>query len=348
MFWLGLASHRDQANTSAQARPGVEDPYESAPGEQEDEEKAAVGDEINAMLVSLLPWGTSILFHIGLVVLAIFVVWTTTRIEKEEVIIPLASLSPTPGAPLTMKVTKKMVRTRKTRRTITKEVVKPPTQLSNKIKTKMSLTGAAGGSAAKVSPFDTAVQGGMKATMYGTGGNARKLAYIIDASGSLIDSLPFVLQELTRSVRDLSEKQSFTVIFFQGDRAIEVPPSGLKKAAPEVKRDVIRWIDMKHGNIIPAGQSNPVNALRMALRYKPQLIFLLSDNITGHGQYELNQKRLLAEIDKANSGNTKINTIQFLYPDPLAKIGLKPTMQMISESTGGIYKFIDGKELGIQ
>ena len=76
------------------------------------------------------------------------------------------------------------------------------------------------------------------------------------------------------------------------------------------------------------------------MRYKPQLIFLLSDNITGQGQYELNQQRLLDEIKGANTSNTKINTIQFLYPDPLARIGFKPTMQQISEQTGGIYKFI--------
>ena len=111
---------------------------------------------------------------------------------------------------------------------------------------------------------------------------------------------------------------------------------------------MIRWIDIDSGNIVPAGQSNPVTALRLALKYKPQLIFLLSDNITGQGQYELNQRRLLEEIKKANQGNTKINTIQFLYPDHLAKIGFKPTMQQISDSTGGIYKFIDGRELGIQ
>ena len=103
MYWFGFADHGRRPPAREDAGPPGQ--YEE---EEDEEEKAAVGDEINAMLVTLLPWGISILFHVGLVVLAIFVVWTTTRIEKEEVIIPIAKLSPTPGAPLTMKVTKKL------------------------------------------------------------------------------------------------------------------------------------------------------------------------------------------------------------------------------------------------
>ncbi len=45
---------------------------------------------------------------------------------------------------------------------------------------------------------------------------------------------------------------------------------------------------------------------------------------------------------------TKINTIQFLYPDTLTQAGLKGTLEMIANQSGGVYKFLDGKELGIQ
>lgn len=160
--------------------------------------------------------------------------------------------------------------------------------------------------------------------------------------------MPFVINEIKRSVSELADQQSFTVIFFQGDDVIEVPPKGLKKATSDIKQQVINWVDMSSGNIVPHGSSNPVKAIARALRYKPQLVFLLSDNITGRGQYEMNQKRLLDEIKKANTAHTKINTIQFLYPDLLSAVGLKPTMELISDSTGGIYKFVDGRELGIQ
>jgi len=57
---------------------------------------------------------------------------------------------------------------------------------------------------------------------------------------------------------------------------------------------------------------------------------------------------LLSQIAKANRGNTRINTFQFLYPDPLTRAGLKGTMELISETSGGIYKFLDGRELEIE
>ena len=332
-----------RSDSSTQAPP-------DAGQEQVSEETETLGDEVNAVLLSLLPWFVSILFHVGLVLLAIFVVWSTIDPlnQEEEVIIPIARLSVTPGAPLTMKTTKKKIKSK--RRVMTKSVRQAPTNLSSKIDAKIPLIGAHGGSPGKASPFGTTVraESGARATMYGSGGNARKLAYVIDASGSLLDSMPFVINEIKRSISELSSKQSFTVIFFQGDRVIEVPPRGLKTASSDLKREAIKWVDLGSGNIIPQGSSNPVKAIKLALRYKPQLVFLLSDNITGRAQYEMNQKRLVDEIKKANGSHTKINTIQFLYPDPLTTVGLKPTMELISESTGGIYKFVDGRELGIQ
>ncbi len=341
------------AEIKARRKHSSDDAKGSSPTDSEltlDEEKEELGDEINAVLLSLLPWGISILFHVGLVLLAIFVVWSTIEPlnQDEEVIIPIARLSVTPGAPLTMKTTKKKIKSKQ--RVMTKSIRQTPTKLSSQVDAKIPLIGASGGAPGKASPFGTTVRtdSGARATLYGSGGNAKRLAYIIDASGSLLDSMPFVINEIKRSISQLSDKQTFTVIFFQGEEAIEIPPPGLKKATSENKQLVINWIDMDSGNVVPKGRSNPVKAVAAALRYKPQLVFLLSDNITGQGQYEMNQKRLLAEIKKANTANTKINTIQFLYPDPLVKVGLKPTMELISESTGGIYKFVDGRELGIQ
>ena len=84
--------------------------------------------------------------------------------------------------------------------------------------------GAVGGASGKSSPFGTGVVGSggpFQSSLYGNGGNAKRIAYLIDASGSLIDTLPFVIMELKRSISGLSDKQSFCVIFFQGEDAIE-------------------------------------------------------------------------------------------------------------------------------
>lgn len=346
-----FAQHPRRRTPPAHAAVAETAPHAHQDPDLQEEEKDDLGDEMSAYLLSILPWAVSLLFHMGFVLLTIFVVWSTLQPlrPEEEVIIPIARLSPTPGAPLQMKTTtKKKIKT--AQRVVTKSVRQTPTSISNKVDADIPLIGAAGGAPGKGSPFGTAVrqESGEAATMYGTGGNAKKLAYIIDASGSLLDSMPFVINEIKRSVSELSDKQSFTIIFFQGEEVIEVPPFGLKKATSDIKQKIINWIDTDSGHVTPRGSTNPIKAISRALSYKPDLVFLLSDNITGRSQYEMNQTRLLGEIRKANTSHTKINTIQFLYPDPLMKVGLKPTMEMISDESGGIYKFVDGRELGVQ
>ena len=65
----------------------------------------------------------------------------------------------------------------------------------------------------------------------------RRQVYLVDASGSLIDTLPFVLRELQQSISKLSDQQKFTVIFFQGkDVGLKVPPS--RRATADVKQSV--------------------------------------------------------------------------------------------------------------
>ncbi len=317
------------------------------------DEDVTVGSEVNAVVMVLLPWSIAVLMHVGIVLLALFVTWSTiTQVDDEEIIIPSARLSATPGAPLTMKTTTKQLtrKTSSTSRSLSRSKSQSQSTLTSPTSSQTSLVGLAGAApSAKSNPFGKVIRpaGDFSASMYGTGGNAKKLAYLIDASGSLIDTLQFVMLELKRSINELKEAQSFTVIFFQGDDAVEVPPRGLKKATNENKMKVVRWIDPRAGNIVAAGQSNPVSALKLALRYKPQLMFILSDNITGEGRYEVDQRRLIYEIAQANTAGTKINTIQFLYKDKIAEFS-KATLEIIADQSGGQYKFLDARELGIQ
>jgi hypothetical protein len=321
------------------------DPNAVAEEEEEDHEPS----EVAAVLSDLAPWAISILVHGALVILAIFIVWITIpKVTDEEPIIPMARLSKNPGAPLSMKTTQKLSKASSSRRTVTKSQEKV-TNLTSKVKLNTQLIGVRGGTSGKASPFGTAVGTGgpFSAGFFGSGGNARKIAYIVDASGSLIDTFPFVIIELQRSIGELSEEQAFTIIFYQGNKVIEFPPPNqLKKADTQNKQRVLQWLS-EHP-VTPVGQANPVPALKQALRAKPQLVFLLSDNITGEGQYEVMQKSLLDEIRKANVAGTKINTIQFLYPDPLTKFGMKGTLDLIAAESGGIFKFVDARELGIE
>ncbi len=178
--------------------------------------------------------------------------------------------------------------------------------------------------------------------------NTPKIAYVVDASGSLMDTLPFVIQELKKTINELSDQQSFTVIFAVDGKALEIPPSGLKQATPELKEHVIAWLNPRAGNIAPGGATDLLPSISQALGYRPQLLYILSDNVTGRGQHEREQKALAAEIERANTGGTKINTIQLFYPDALTAYGFEPTLKIISDKTGGVYKFVDAGELGLR
>lgn len=338
MLWLRLADHDKRSPVDAQDPEGQDDPD-------------ALSKEVTTALRDIVPWAASFLIHAALVILTLFVVWTIRNINQDQIIIPIARLSEKPGEPLSMKATEKIQKELTERnRSITDTPTQSVTKFNKKVDMKTQLIGVVGSASAKSSPFGTTIgpRGTFKASFFGTFGNARRLVYLVDASGSLIDSLPFVTQELKRSIDELSDKQMFTVIFFQNNEAIEVPPAGMMRATAKVKARVIKWINPTAGNITPMGQSNPIKAVKLALRYKAQLMFILSDNITGAGRYEINQAMLLREIDEANVGGTKINTIQFLYPDPLTRVGLKGTLEMIARNTGGIYKFVDARELGIR
>ncbi|HWB18886.1 MAG TPA: hypothetical protein VG711_01185 [Phycisphaerales bacterium] len=178
--------------------------------------------------------------------------------------------------------------------------------------------------------------------------NARRIVYVIDASGSMIAHLPFVVNELVRSMSALNEQQSFGVVFFQGNKAKwATPENSLMKATKEEKSKVEKWIK---DTIIPRGRSNPLEALRGALRLKPDVIFLLSTNITGSGEFEIDQKDLLAQLDELNPVSetngrrpVQINCVQFLDPDPLG------TLAKIAEAHGGKqgYRFVSRQDLGL-
>jgi hypothetical protein len=356
IFWLGFAKQQPGAGPPRQphANQVTGGQTEGSPEEAPEEEEESVGEEVNTAMLNFLPWFLSFMGHAGIIILAIFIVWATIRTaEEEQPIVPVARLSKNPGAPVTQTQTKK--RSSQSNRSQTRSVSKAQSNAKSNLTSKKSnqstLIGVAGGSGGAASPFGTSGNRGsgqFKASFFGTGGNAKKLAYLIDASGSLIDVLPFVIQELKRSIGELSEKQSFTVIFFQAERAREVPPPGLKNATSQVKQKVMQWVDTQSMNIIPMGATNPVAGLEKALAAGPQLLFLLSDNITGQGRYEIDQRRLLAQIRLVNRKQTKINTIQFLYPDPLVAVGMKATMELIAERTNGVYKYLDPRELGIE
>jgi hypothetical protein len=293
----------------------------------------------------------SILAHAGLVFLTVFVVWSVQGPDDaEKTVVPSTTLGETPSAQLEAMDQQSQLEQSSDSQAEQSQSSSP---LQSEVKSTASLIGSAGQSGS-ASPFgSTPTQAsGSDAKFMGqkVGGNVTKLVFLIDTSGSLIDTLPFVIDQLKTTIRELSGKQQFAVLFFPGKKSaptpfVEAPPTGLKKAIPSMKNQVIDWIKLGQ-TVVAGGTAQPVAAIERALTYKPELLVILSDDITGTGVTQIDQQKLLDEIQRVNTANTKINTIQFLYPDPLAKYdGMKGTMQRIAEQTGGKYKFVDEAEV---
>ncbi len=184
--------------------------------------------------------------------------------------------------------------------------------------------------------------------------NAQSIAYVVDASGSLIGTLPVVRRELEESLRRLTPAQRFAVYFFQRNAALEPPAdasgseggAALRAATPAAIGAVMRWAE----GIRPAGRSNPLVALEKALATRPDVVFLLSTDITGIGEFEMGRDELLRRLDGMNpldpaTGRrpTRIQCVQFLDPDPLG------TLQAIAERHGGAdgFRFLSRELLGL-
>jgi len=186
------------------------------------------------------------------------------------------------------------------------------------------------GRAAPTSPSSPGLLAGAEADSGGVrfaglgASNARSVVYVVDASGPMVTSMPRVIQELRRSVDQLSPSQKFGVVLFRRTETgagAEVFAPVLMRATPSAKRRLVDWL----AQAAPVGASNPLTGLEAALALKPDVVFLLSRSIarSGGGVWEDGLESTLARLEHLNPPSgpagrrpTLIQTIQFLDDDP--------------------------------
>lgn len=166
---------------------------------------------------------------------------------------------------------------------------------------------------------------------------AGRVVYVVDASGPMTSSLPFVRQELLNSVGRLTDSQLFQVIVFRvkppkagadgrvvepGDpEVVSFSAGGPVVATTEQKLRLTQWVDE---NIKPGGGSNPLPGLEKAFENNPDLIFLLTRGISRSGtQWGAGKEATLAAMERMNpvnyltkQRNTVVKAIQFVDHDP--------------------------------
>ncbi len=200
-----------------------------------------------------------------------------------------------------------------------------------------------------------------KVEVYGMGaGNAQRIVYVVDGSGSMVSTFPMLKRELSRSLEGLSPTQWFQVVFFQGfdaetgrARAVAAPDPRAPERTLETRmlrasRANVRWVLEWIGGVRPVGRSDPIPALEIALALEPDAVFLVSNELTGVGQWK-GVDEVLAEVDALNPADPRSGH----RPVAIKVIGLPPEdetglLQRIGAIHGGEngYKLIGEDDLG--
>src|SRR3954467_10435187 len=114
---------------------------------------------------------------------------------------------------------------------------------------------------------------GPKSNFIGLGGNAKRIAYVCDASGSMLNMFDSLRIELRKSIENLRPIQSFNVVFFQDQGFKAADNNTLVMGNPENKRKVYDFLD----KMFVRGETNPIPALEAVAKMQPELIYLLTD-----------------------------------------------------------------------
>ena len=265
-----------------------------------------------------MPWLVSLVLHAVVAMLLAFVVWTVLpAIEARDPIVPEVRLTEDPGDAVQLDARERLSAAPRAVPMPEPNVRPLPTEA---VRETEPLIGQAASLSAN--PLTASgVDAGVGVGFFGQrGGNARRIVFVVDASGSMMDTMPFVIAELKRSLRDLDGEQTFNVIFASSAGEVQAGRAGMKPGDPREIDAVMTWLDGFSAHVSITGSGNPVAAIELALSQRPELVFLLSDNITGQGRYEMDQRRLLERVAAANRRNAgpgaAINTLQFVHRDP--------------------------------
>lgn len=162
----------------------------------------------------------------------------------------------------------------------------------------------------------------------------RSVAYLCDASGSMLPKFDALKRELAKAIQGLQPVQSFSVHFFSDTREFSLGPQ-LLMATPANKLHALNFLE----TIAPRGSTDPIPALERAFQQKPQLIFLLTDGDFPDNAAVLNRIRQLNR-----DSPVRINTIAFVG-DGDSDTAFIALLEQIAHENSGTYRHVVQNEL---
>ena len=156
--------------------------------------------------------------------------------------------------------------------------------------------------------------GQTKTTLFGVEAKGASFVYVFDRSGSMDvpDGKPLraAKEELLHSLDALSDVQQFQIIFYNQSQ-MAFSPSGaaghLNFGTDESKQEAKKFVE----GVKAGGATRHVDALVLAVKLKPDAIFLLTD---GDDNDDITDEEI-ARVVKLNTGGARIYVVQCSPPD---------------------------------
>jgi hypothetical protein len=177
---------------------------------------------------------------------------------------------------------------------------------------------------------------GPRTKFFGVGGRARRIVFVLDASGSMLGQFDFLRLQLNRALDVIQPPQSFNILFFNEDNPPAASPD-LMFATPDNKRAAKTYVERQE----PHGATEPLGALSKAFAMKPDLIYFLIDPTDFPDRDAV--LRLVHKYDA--DAKIKMNIIAFPHilekdsppPDP----EVMKFVSQLAKQTGGRADYID-------
>jgi hypothetical protein len=167
-------------------------------------------------------------------------------------------------------------------------------------------------------------------------GPGHRTAFLVDVSGSLVDTMPQPLIWLEQALQQLEAGEQFTVVYFREDEAIELPPGGMRSASSAAVDAAARWIEP--GRVSPGGRSDAQAALRLVLEHEATDIYILSDeNFGQHSGRDASPAAVIRELESViepAEADVRVHTVQFFYDDA------DDTLERIARRFNGTFEFV--------
>ncbi len=297
-----------------------------------------------------MSWAISILLHLAVLLVASAITWSIVRTPEDR---PIVVLSNPDASPEFASVS-----------TLTADAPVPAPAGGSTISSTRKPVEAADLASLLVSAEDLLAMSSTLAEEPGAGSMpgisfggvaapaATRIIFVVDASGSMIGAFPSVVQQIERTLRQLDPRQSFMLLLFRGGEVLELPGRGgrLRPATSPAVDEAVGWMRAR----TPRGRSDPSAALRRAFNLDPEVVYLVSTDITGSGTYEIDRVALFDLLDELNPPAEEglrpavIRCVQLLNEDPLE------TLREIARRHGADedgsddgFALIDRKSLGL-